>query len=223
MVMTYRRTKVKGRSYLMCAVCQRPLMKGYKVCYLVNEPGNTPPDPKSKQSLCGPHYIEQFVATYGFEPEGAIPDNLLQVENVVSFEDELYSLSEFQRGSGVGALMDLNPAVLEQALDAAKAGDWAESVMAVYVRMQTEQDLDLNEPITMPTDAPAYPTPTPPPSVQTLEEQIASKTTELEAMRERIALREQDEQEKTALRERLAEELGCEPGEVESILKQRLT
>ena len=218
MVMPYQRVQVKGRSYLSCVVCRRPLTKGYRVCYLVGTPGNTPPNPQSKQALCGPHYIEQFVTTYGFDPEGAIPDGLLQVESVVSLQEELVVLTEFQRGSGVGALMDLDPFLLEQALTAATASEWGESVMAAYVRMQTEQELDINEPITMDTDV----GPLLPPTVQTLEEQIAEKQAELKIVQDRLAKKAQIEQEALDLRKKLAEELGCDIEDVDRILREKL-
>lgn len=218
MVMPYQRVQVEGRSYLSCVVCRRPLTKGYRVCYLVGTPGNTPPNPQSKQALCGPHYIEQFVKTYGFKPEGAIPDNLLQVENVVSLQEELTALTEFQRGSGVGGLMDLDPFLLEQALMAAKSSEWGESVMSAYTRMQTEQDLDINEPITMDTDSGPLLLPT----VQTLEEQIAEKQAELKIVQDRLAQKELIEHESTELRYKLAADLGCLPEDVDRVLKEKL-
>ena len=146
--MGYASIMVKGRNYLTCAVCRQPLTRGYGVCYLVDEPGNTPPAPESKQSLCGPHFRAQYMETYGMKPKGKTPDCLLQVEDIVSFEEELDALQDSQRGAPIDKLMGLGPTLLEQALDSARNGNWAESVMEAYVRMQTEPKFEMEPPIT---------------------------------------------------------------------------
>ncbi len=138
----YERVTVGDRSYLICAVCQQPLVKGYGVCYAVPENGE-PIHEQARQALCGPHYREQYVKTYGFEPKGRIPDNTLTARDVVSLEVELIALEDSQRGASVDSLLAWTPERLSGALETARGSEWVESVASARVRLDTEPRVEM--------------------------------------------------------------------------------
>lgn len=221
MVMSYPRVKIADRSYLTCVVCERPLVKGYKVCYLVSTPGNTPPDPKTKQALCGPHYLEQFAQVYdGAVPGGPIPDNLLLTENVVSLERELSELAPHRLGADLENLLLLDPAVVSRALEAAKNSHFAESVQKAYTRLKSVPDVDNTPPIDMASTNNMESGR--PPTVEELEALIARRTQELVDMQARIAERDGARAAAAAIRSKLAVALDCPEEEVEDRINQAL-
>ena len=74
MVSSYERVSIKGRSYLVCADCRRPLLKGSMPLYWVPQAGypTKPTGRKIKQAVCGPCYIKQWTIV---QPD-SIPPNV---------------------------------------------------------------------------------------------------------------------------------------------------
>ena len=148
-ITAYDYVEVHGRSYLICAVCLQPLTKGYSPCRLVKPVGEPAPHPKTKQALCRKDYWEQWVMEYGeHEPLPDIPDNVLVIADIPSLREELLALDPMRLGN-LGVLTG-NTYLLERALQAAKNGDWVESVDAAYNRLSEKTkapDVEMSAPI----------------------------------------------------------------------------
>ncbi len=83
-VTRYERVEIDGIQYMVCAECRRPHMPGYKVCYVVPQPGEA--NPKDGQSLCRDCYWAQWKRIYPGEPLPKIEETTLQGAKPVEFQ-----------------------------------------------------------------------------------------------------------------------------------------